>query len=60
MNGAVAKYIIFKNKIYNFLIHSKTKQESNMYELNLTCPGRSLCKAWVTLKDDKRILNRGP
>ena len=26
----------------------------------LTCPGSSLCKAWVTLKDDKRVLNRGP
>ena len=25
----------------------------------LTCPGSSLCKAWVTLKDDKRVLNRG-
>ena len=26
----------------------------------LTCPGSSLCKAWVTSKDDKRVLNRGP
>ena len=26
----------------------------------ITCPGSSLCRAWVTLKDDKRILNRGP
>jgi len=26
----------------------------------LTCPGANSCKAWVTLKDDKRILNRGP
>jgi hypothetical protein len=25
----------------------------------LTCPGSSLCRAWVTLKDDKRVLNRG-
>ena len=25
----------------------------------LTCPGSNNCKAWVTLKDDKRILNRG-
>tara|TARA_R100000315_G_scaffold61778_2_gene41096 strand:+ start:1 stop:726 length:726 start_codon:yes stop_codon:yes gene_type:complete len=26
----------------------------------LTCPGANSCKAWVTLKDDKRVLNRGP
>ena len=26
----------------------------------ITCPGSNNCKAWVTLKDDKRILNRGP
>ena len=26
----------------------------------ITCPGSSLCKAFVTVKDDKRILNRGP
>ena len=26
----------------------------------ISCPGSSLCKAFVTLKDDKRILNRGP
>ena len=26
----------------------------------LTCPGSNACKAWVTLKDDKRVLNRGP
>ena len=26
----------------------------------ITCPGSSLCKAFVTIKDDKRILNRGP
>ena len=26
----------------------------------LTCPGSNNCKAWVTLKDDKRVLNRGP
>ena len=26
----------------------------------LSCPGSSLCRAWVTLKDDKRVLNRGP
>ena len=25
----------------------------------LTCPGSSLCRAWVTLKDNKRVLNRG-
>ena len=25
----------------------------------LTCPGSNNCKAWVTLKDDKRVLNRG-
>ena len=25
----------------------------------ITCPGSSLCKAWITLKDDKRVLNRG-
>ena len=25
----------------------------------LTCPGSNNCKAWVTSKDDKRILNRG-
>ena len=25
----------------------------------ITCPGSNNCKAWVTLKDDKRILNRG-
>ena len=25
----------------------------------LTCPGSSVCKAWVTLKDGKRVLNRG-
>ena len=25
----------------------------------LTCPGSNACKAWVTLKDDKRVLNRG-
>ena len=24
-----------------------------------TCPGSNNCKAWVTLKDDKRVLNRG-
>ena len=26
----------------------------------LTCPGSNSCQAWVTLKDDKRVLNRGP
>ena len=26
----------------------------------ITCPGSNSCKAWVTVKDDKRILNRGP
>ena len=26
----------------------------------ISCPGSNNCKAWVTLKDDKRILNRGP
>ena len=26
----------------------------------ITCPGANSCKAWVTLKDDKRVLNRGP
>ena len=26
----------------------------------ITCPGSNSCKAWVTLKDDKRVLNRGP
>ena len=26
----------------------------------ITCPGSNACKAWVTLKDDKRVLNRGP
>ena len=26
----------------------------------ITCPGSNNCKAWVTLKDDKRVLNRGP
>ena len=26
----------------------------------ITCPGSNNCKAWVTLKDNKRILNRGP
>jgi hypothetical protein len=26
----------------------------------ISCPGSSLCKAFVTVKDDKRILNRGP
>ena len=25
----------------------------------ITCPGANSCKAWITLKDDKRILNRG-
>ena len=25
----------------------------------VTCPGANSCKAWITLKDDKRILNRG-
>ena len=25
----------------------------------ITCPGSNNCKAWVTLKDDKRVLNRG-
>ena len=25
----------------------------------LTCPGSNNCKAWVTLKGDKRVLNRG-
>ena len=25
----------------------------------ITCPGANSCKAFVTLKDDKRILNRG-
>ena len=25
----------------------------------ITCPGSNNCKAWVTLKDNKRILNRG-
>ena len=25
----------------------------------LSCPGSNNCKAWVTLKDDKRVLNRG-
>ena len=25
----------------------------------LTCPGSNACKAWVTLKDNKRVLNRG-
>ena len=25
----------------------------------ISCPGSNSCKAWVTLKDDKRILNRG-
>ena len=25
----------------------------------ITCPGSNACKAWVTLKDDKRVLNRG-
>ena len=25
----------------------------------LTCPGSSLCRAWVSVKDDKRVLNRG-
>jgi len=25
----------------------------------LSCPGSNSCKAWVTLKDDKRVLNRG-
>ena len=26
----------------------------------ISCPGSSLCKAFVTVKDDKRILKRGP
>ena len=26
----------------------------------ITCPGSSLCKAWVTVKNDKRELKRGP
>ena len=26
----------------------------------ITCPGSNACKAWVTLKDHKRVLNRGP
>jgi len=26
----------------------------------ISCPGSSLCKAFVTVKDDKRVLNRGP
>ena len=26
----------------------------------ITCPGSNACKAFVTLKDDKRVLNRGP
>ena len=26
----------------------------------LTCPGSNNCKAWVTIKDHKRVLNRGP
>ena len=25
----------------------------------ITCPGANSCKAWITLKDDKRVLNRG-
>ena len=25
----------------------------------ITCPGSNACKAFVTLKDDKRVLNRG-
>ena len=25
----------------------------------ITCPGDNSCKAWITLKDDKRVLNRG-
>ena len=25
----------------------------------ITCPGSNACKAWVTLKDNKRVLNRG-
>ena len=25
----------------------------------ITCPGSNSCKAWVTLKDNKRVLNRG-
>ena len=25
----------------------------------ITCPGSNACKAWITLKDDKRVLNRG-
>ena len=25
----------------------------------ITCPGSNNCKAWVTLKDNKRVLNRG-
>ncbi len=26
----------------------------------ITCPGSNNCKAWVTVKNDKRVLNRGP
>ena len=33
--------IFYNNRIYNFLIHSKTHITDDQYKLNITCPGRS-------------------
>ena len=41
--------------------NSKLSKDTLILSLpaGLTCPGSNACRAWVTLKDDKRVLNRG-
>ena len=42
--------------------NAKLSKDTLMLSISagITCPGSNNCKAWVTLKDDKRVLNRGP
>ena len=41
--------------------NKKLSKDTLIFSLpaGLTCPGANNCKAWVTLKDNKRVLNRG-
>ena len=41
--------------------NAKLSKDTLMLSISagITCPGSNNCKAWVTLKDDKRVLNRG-
>ena len=41
--------------------NKKLSKDTLVYSLpaGISCPGSNACKAWITLKDDKRVLNRG-